>query len=136
MKINFTGTEIGSAIGRILLASLFILAGLNKIANYSVTLELMANKGLSPAFLLLPLAILFELGGGILVAVGRHGAAIAAILLTAFTITTNIYFHDFWHADASNRTIQLSLFLKNIAISGGLLFFAATQFRRSDTSTP
>ena len=112
--------------GRILIASLFILGGVSKIGNYAATLGLMDAAGLNPAALLLPLTIVLEVGGGLLVAIGGRWAVPAALALAAFTIATNLYFHDFWHVAPALKAIQLSLFFKNIAIIGALLFIAAT----------
>jgi len=112
-------------IGRILLASLFLLGGLNKILNYGATLESMELVGLAPAPFLLPFVIGLELVGGTLVTFGRKGAAMSAVTLALFTLATNFFFHDFWHMDGELAALELSLFFKNISIAGGLLFFAA-----------
>ena len=110
--------------GRIALASLFLLGGLNKVLNYNATLASMDAVGLSPAPLLLPLVIGLELIGGALVAVGRRGSTLAALALAMFTLSTNVFFHDFWNMDGNIAALELSLFFKNISITGGLLFFA------------
>lgn len=110
--------------GRIALASLFLLGGLNKVLNYAATLTSMEAVGLSPAPLLLPLVIGLELIGGALVAFGRRRAALAALALAMFTLSTNIFFHDFWNMDGDIAALELSLFFKNVSIAGGLLFFA------------
>nr|WP_070959403.1 DoxX family protein [Hyphomonas sp. Mor2] len=110
--------------GRIALASLFILGGLNKVLNYTATLASMEAVGLSPPPLLLPLVIGLELIGGALVGFGRRGATLAALALAMFTLSTNIFFHDFWNMDGDIAALELSLFFKNVSIAGGLLFFA------------
>lgn len=110
--------------GRIALALLFLLGGLNKILNYTATLASMEAVGLSPAPLLLPLVIGLELIGGALVAFGRRGAALAALALAMFTLSTNVFFHDFWNMDGDIAALELSLFFKNVSIAGGLLFLA------------
>lgn len=116
--------------GRIILASLFILAGLNKILNYEATLAMMRGAGLEPATLLLPPTILLELGGGALVAFGRRFAAFAAIALAGFTLVTNIVFHNFWSMQGPEAALQLSLFFKNVSIAGALLFIAGVVAKR------
>lgn len=110
--------------GRIGLASLFLLGGLNKILNYGATLDGMEAVGLSSASLLLPLVIGLEMGGGALVAFGRRGAPLAAIALAIFTLATNVFFHNFWSMEGERAALELSLFFKNVSIAGGLLFFA------------
>jgi putative oxidoreductase len=116
-------------LGRIVLASLFILGGLNKIMNYDATLAMIRGAGLEPAAVLLPPTILLELGGGLLLAFGRRFAALTALALAGFTIATNIVFHRFWVMSGPEAALQLSLFFKNISIAGGLLFVAGISAR-------
>ncbi|MEL7540235.1 MAG: DoxX family protein [Pseudomonadota bacterium] len=111
-------------VGRIGLASLFLLGGLNKILNYDATLASMQAVGLNPAGLFLPLVIALEVGGGALVALGRRGASLAAFVLAAFTISTNFFFHDFWTMEGDVAQLELSLFFKNVSIASALLFYA------------
>jgi putative oxidoreductase len=111
--------------GRILLASLFVLGGINKVLNYVPTLAMMNDAGLPFAQLLLPLTIGLELGGGVIVALGRKLAAPVALLLAAYTLVVNIVFHPFWALTGAASASQLSLFFKNISIIGGLLLVAA-----------
>jgi len=116
--------------GRIGLASLFLLGGLNKILTYDETLMRMVSVGLQPAEWLLPLVITLELVGGALVAIGRRFAALAAFALAGFTLMTNFAFHDFWAMEGERATLELSLFFKNVSIAGALIFFAGTMARR------
>jgi putative oxidoreductase len=111
-------------LGRVLLASLFILGGINKIVNYDATLAMMAGGGLEPATILLPLTILLELGGGLVVASGHRFSIYVALILAVFTIATNIIFHAFWTMTGPEAALQLSLFFKNISIAGALVYVA------------
>lgn len=117
--------RLGLLVGRVVLASLFVLGGINKLMNYDATLVQMSAVGLEPAGVLLPFVILLELGGGLAVAFGRWMAAIAAAALAVFTLATNIFFHDFWAMSGEMAQLELSLFFKNVAIAGGLLYVAA-----------
>lgn len=117
-------------IGRCLLASLFVLGGINKIINYGDTLESMSAAGLPAAASLLPLVIGLELVGGLLVASGRTRLApFAALALAAFTIATNFVFHEFWTMEGLEAELELSLFFKNISVAGGLIIVAAILLR-------
>lgn len=113
--------------GRLLLASLFLFAGVLKLTTYAQTGASMAAAGLEPVSLLLPATIALELGGGLLVAIGRRGAALAAFVLAIFTLATNYWFHDFWTMEGEVARLQGSLFLKNVAVAGGLLLLAGSQ---------
>jgi len=112
-------------MGRVLLASLFFLGGLNKVLNYGATLEAMTGAGLVPASIFLPLTILLEIGGALLIIFAHSKMRWAALSLAVFTVATNIVFHRFWDIQGPLRQLELSLFFKNIAIAGGLLVLAA-----------
>ncbi len=100
-------------IGRVLLAVIFIVSGWNKIAGYDGTVSYMQAFGL-PA-ILLPLVIALELGGGLALLAGVL-ARWAALALALFSIAAAAIFHS----DFADQ-IQMTMFLKNIAIAGGLL---------------
>jgi len=52
---------------------------------------------------------------------------IAALLLITFLVPATLIVHDFWRAVGTPVYVsQLLQFLKNTAITGGLLFMAAT----------
>ena len=115
------------AVGRVALASLFVLGGVNKLLNFSTTAQRMSVAGLVPAQLLLPLTIFLELGAGMLLARGGRWAWPAGLALALFTITTNVVFHRFWELSGPLRGLELSLFFKNISIAGALLYCAAAE---------
>ncbi len=103
--------------GRVLIASIFVMAGLNKISGYEGTQGYMEAMGVPGA--LLPLAILFEVGAGLAVIAGWWTRS-AAFALAGFSILTGIVFHF----DPGDQ-MQFTLFVKNIAIAGGFLFLVA-----------
>lgn len=106
-----------SLTGRILLALIFVTAGYSKIGGYDGTLQYMAAYGLPGV--LLPLVILAELGGGLALIVGFLTRT-AAAGLAVFSVVSAIIFHsDF------NDQMQGILFMKNIAMAGGLLYVVA-----------
>jgi putative oxidoreductase len=107
-------------VGRILLAILFIMSGFGKITGYDGTAAYMASKGLPMVGVLLPLTILTEFGGGILLAIG-YKARWAALALAGFTILAALIFHNFWAVEAAQKMAQQINFMKNVAITGGLL---------------
>ena len=110
-------TAYAAPLGRLLLAALFINAGWGKIAGYAGTAGYMESAGVPG--LLLPLVILVEFGGGILLAVGFQ-ARLAALALAGFTVLASLIFHSNF-ADQ----MQALMFLKNMSITGGLLFVVA-----------
>ena len=106
-----------SLTGRILLALIFVTAGYSKIGGYDGTLQYMAAYGL-PGFLL-PLVILAELGGGLALVAGFLTRTAAAGLAVVSVVSAMIFHSDF------NDQMQGILFMKNIAMAGGLLYVVA-----------
>ena len=100
---------------RILLAYNFIMAGIGKLGAeaYAGTQGYMQAMGVPGA--LLPLVILTELGGGLLLLVGFQ-ARLVAFLLAGFSLISAVIFH-YQPADQ----MQMIMFMKNLAIAGGLL---------------
>lgn len=98
--------------GRILLALIFIVAGFGKIGGYAGTQAYMESVGVPGA--LLPLVIATELGGGLMLAAGLLTRWVA-VALAGFTVIAALIFH-FDFADQ----IQSIMFMKNLAIAGGL----------------
>lgn len=107
------------AIGRLLLATIFIFSALGKLAAPAATIGYIASSGLPFAPLAYAAAIAIELGGGLLLVFGYQTRIVAAFM-AAFSIVTALAFH---HAFGDQN--QLLHFLKNIAIAGGMLQVAA-----------
>lgn len=107
-------------IGRVLLSVIFILAGFGKIGAFAGTAGYVASVGIPMAELVTVLVIILELGGGLLLLVGFK-TRIVAFLLAIFTILAALLFHN----NFSDQT-QMSIFLKNLAIAGGLFYVKAT----------
>ena len=110
--------------GRILLGLIFVMAGFGKLANPAGTVGYMAAYGMPYADMLVWPTGLLELGGGILLMIGWH-ARWAATALILFTIAATFIFHAFWNVDAAQMQMQQIMFLKNLAIIGGLLYVVA-----------
>jgi len=112
MKMN----KYSSVVARILLAHIFVLAGMNKIMGYAGTqgyMEMMGVPGM-----LLPLVIILELGGGLALIAGWQ-ARLVAYALAGFCVISALIFH---HNLADQ--VQMIMFMKNLAIAGGLLLIA------------
>ena len=104
--------------GRILMAQIFLMAGISKLgAGYGGTQAYMESMGVPG--MLLPAVIALELLGGIALVTGwftRHIAWALAI----FSVVAAVLFH----ANFSDQ-IQTILFMKNLALAGGLLVLAS-----------
>ncbi len=102
--------------GRILLAAIFLISGVQKVGGYAGTQAYMEGAGVPGA--LLPVVIALEVLGAIALIVG-YRTRIVALLVAAFTLVAAFVFHR------APDQMQQVLFLKNLAISGGLLILAA-----------
>lgn len=111
-------TGIIQLIGRIMLALIFIMAGIGKITDPAGTMGYMQSVGL-PGILLWP-TIALEVLGGLAIAAGFK-VRYAAFALAGFCVLSAILFHKNF-ADQ----MQMIMFMKNIAIAGGLLLLATS----------
>jgi putative oxidoreductase len=111
-------------VGRILLALLFLPAGLSKISGFSGTAGYIGSVGLPLPEVAAALAIVVEVGGALALIAG-FGTRFAAIALAVFTLVATFAFHNYWAMPADKVMIQQLMFFKNIAVVGGLLALAA-----------
>ena len=103
--------------GRILLGHIFLLAGINKLGEgYAGTAGYMDSMGIPGE--LLPAVIALEIIGGLMVIIGFK-VQWAAYALAGFSLLAAIIFH----ANFADQ-MQSILFMKNLAIAGGLLMLA------------
>ncbi|HEY8064687.1 MAG TPA: DoxX family protein [Methylosinus sp.] len=112
-------TNAFAFVGRLLIAVLFILGGLGKLAAPEATQGYIASVGLPAPLLGLVIAVVVEAGGGLLLLIG-YRARLVSLVLATFTLILAAIFHKNF-ADQN----QMIHFLKNIAIVGGLLQIVA-----------
>ena len=108
-------TSYAPTVGRLLLAAIFLISGVGKLLNPAGTIGYISAFGLPLPELGLVLAVIVEIGGGLLLIAG-YQTRIVALALAVFTLTAGIVFHS--NFGDQNQLIH---FLKNVAIVGGLL---------------
>ena len=108
-------------LGRICFSLIFVIAGASKIIAFDQTVQMMASSGVPAAQIMLVVAIIFELGGGILVFLGLF-TRFGGLLLFLFMIPVTFYFHPFWGMEGNQMVAQMQHFLKNLAMLGGALY--------------
>ena len=108
-------------VARLCLAAVFIFGGAAKIIFYDKTADYMSAHGFTAIPLFLIGAAIAELVGGLSLILGYKTRFGAAILLL-FLIPTTLIFHNFWLLSGPEQEIQQIMFLKNLAIFGGLLY--------------
>jgi len=108
--------KTGQLIARIFLAQIFLLSGIFKIGGYAGTQGYMEAMGVPG--MLLPLVIALEIGGGLALIAGWQTKWIS-LALAGFTLVAAVIFHN----NLADQMQQI-MFMKNIAITGGLLLLA------------
>lgn len=112
-------SDHAALIGRLFMSSLFLLYGYFKLTTFAGTTAYMAKLGLPVPALCAVLAIVIELGGGLLILVG-YQTRLVALGLAIYVLVAALIAHTQF-ADAA----QLTNFMKNMAIVGGCLAFVA-----------
>ena len=104
-------------IGRLLLAQVFLIAGIHKITAYTDTQGYMKAMGVPG--MLLPLVILLEVGGSLMLVFGWK-VRWAATGLGIFSLAAAaIFHHNFAHQ------IGMIMFMTDVSIAGGMFILAA-----------
>lgn len=111
-------------LGRILLALLFIPAGLGKLTGFEGSVAYSAANGMPMPQVAVGIALLIELVGGVALLLG-WGTRCAALALAFFSVVAVFFFHRFWGVPVEQAGLQQMFFYKDLAIAGGLLAFAA-----------
>jgi putative oxidoreductase len=105
-------------VGRVALGLIYLLGGLTWLLDFSPPIGFIASKGFPAAALLGWLALIFKLGGAILITLGLW-TRLGALMLVVFTLVTAFGFHPFWVEG------EYVTFMKELSMIGGLLVLAA-----------
>lgn len=117
---------VSTHLPRILLSVLFLFGGFNFLMNFDQT-QTMVAMGLTPwglaglALIATVLAIILKLGGSIMLLL-NYKTSYAAWMLIIFTVLATLLYHTNW--SGADAQMQITAFLKNLAIIGGLLLYA------------
>lgn len=106
---------------RVLLGLMFLLAGLSKFSNLEGAAGYITSGGLPMGYALAVLTAAFEVLASLALIIGFQ-ARYAALLLALFTLAASVLFHNFWAVAADKAYVQQLMFMKNLAVTGGLLF--------------
>lgn len=109
----------GVPIGRVLIGVLFAVAGYQKLTDIETFAGFVGMLGVPAPEVLAWVVVAIELLGGIALILGFM-TRIAAEVLLVFVLIATYLAHPIW-SDPS----QMGMFLKNLAVMGGLLYVAA-----------
>ena len=111
--------------GRVLLALYFVLPGIAKFISLERHIALMETHEMVMVPILLTLAGLLQIAGGLLLLMNRH-VVVCALGFAAMVLLINFNLHDFWNVyDGVNAERETQNFVKNVAVFAGLLVLAA-----------
>lgn len=108
-------------VGRVFMAAIFVFAGVMKIMDFSSTASMMTSMSIPMGEFVLVLAIIFELGGGLLLLFGWY-TRFATLLLLIFVVVVTFFFHSFWDYEGVAQIANIQHFMKNLFIFGALLY--------------
>ena len=124
LPVTTPAQDTMALVGRILIAALFIPAGWGKLMGFAGTVGYITSAGLPLPQVAAAIAVIVELGLGILLLVG-YKTRLVALLMAIFTVATAVFFHNYWAMPADKVMSNQMNFYKNLAIAGGMLAFAA-----------
>lgn len=111
--------SLAALAGRILIALIFLLSGIDKFVHYSGTLGYMTKAGLPFPQVLLVVSGVVEIACALAIIVGWK-TRLAALGLVIWMIPVTLIFHN----PAGGQEAMVH-FMKNVAITGGILMLAA-----------
>lgn len=110
--------------GRILLAPVFLLSGIGKLRGFEGTVAYISSAGLPLPAVAAAAALALEIVASVALILG-YRTRWAALALAAFSLVAAFLFHNYWAMPPADQIVQQIMFLKNLAIAGGLLMLAA-----------
>ena len=119
-----TGRDWCALLGRLLLAALFLPAGVEKLLDLQQTIAEVAKAGIPLPQIAGPLGAAVEAVAPLLLILGLF-TRLGALALILFTIVATYYFHHYWDMAGAERMTNQINFWKNAAVIGGLYYVLA-----------
>jgi putative oxidoreductase len=112
------------ALGRILLALIFVLSGIRQLGAVAATAATMTRHGIPAANLLVWGTVLVDLGGGLMLMTGLFARTVAFVLFL-YLIVLAVVFHAYWQATGDAMRTERSTFFEHVSMMGGMLYVVA-----------
>ncbi|OGA07164.1 MAG: hypothetical protein A3D95_06800 [Betaproteobacteria bacterium RIFCSPHIGHO2_12_FULL_69_13] len=119
--MNATAQSQLLLVARILFGVLFLVPGIRFAMTFGPTVAYFTRLGFPAPELMVWLAIIIEIVGGLVLITGWQ-TKWASWLLILYVVIATAMAHRFWEFDAAQQFNQLNHLLKNLAIIGGLLY--------------
>lgn len=121
-------------LARTALSSAYLIGGVQKLLDFQAAVAEQAHFGLQPAALWAVLAIVVELGGSLLLILGRL-VWLAAGMLSALTAIAMLVANNFWALEGHERFIALNAFFEHLGLIGGFALAAILAYRQKGVSS-
>ena len=108
-------------VARVLIGMLFLIYGVLQILRQAFYVSYMTKFGVPFPEALLVLAIVLEIGGGVLLVLGWK-TRWAVIALAIFTLAATYFFHRFWEMEQAAAAANMAHFFKNVALLGAFCY--------------
>ncbi|GHS84262.1 hypothetical protein PAGU2196_50960 [Pseudomonas sp. PAGU 2196] len=112
-------------VARILLMILFVVSGWAKLTGFDGTVSYMTSLGAPAPTIAAAVAVIMEFFVGIVLILGLYTRPLA-FLFALFVLGTALIGHPFWNMVDPERSANMTQFLKNLSIIGGLLLLAVS----------
>jgi putative oxidoreductase len=114
--------EWGPLAGRILISLIFLMSGLGKVFQFDGQVGYAASQGVPMASAAIAVSAVIEIAAALMIILG-YKARLGAAALFLWMIPVNLMMHAFWGiADQTWHQIHMIMFMKNLAMMGGMLF--------------
>jgi putative oxidoreductase len=124
MTVSTTTQNLLALIGRVLIVALFLPFGYNILTGFAGTVRYITSAGVPMPEVAAGIAVFVEVVLALLLLVGYQTRWVA-LAIAIFAFVVSFVFHPFWAVSAAQVVAQKTNFLKNMAITGGLLSVVA-----------
>lgn len=111
-------------LGRVFISGVFLWGAYEKVKNWNATMTHLKSKSVPQVNIVAPVSIALKILGGLSVLLGWH-AHIGALLLLIVAVPSAIWLHAFWKIHGPEHNIEKAIFMKEVAVIGGLLLLLA-----------
>lgn len=124
MVFETAGTAEAFLLARILFGGVLAFLGVNHFLNAESMTGYAQAKGLPAPGLAVIASGVMLVAGGLGLVTGAFPVLTAGMLLV-FLVVTTLTMHDFWAVSEEEKQDEMTAFLKNVAMIGGLLVLFA-----------
>ncbi len=123
--MNDVVKEWGPLVGRVMLSLIFLMSGLGKVFQFDGQVGYAASQGVPMASAAIAISAVVEIAAAVMIILG-YKARLGAAALLLWMIPVNFLMHAFWGmTDPTWKQIHMIMFMKNLAMMGGMLLIIA-----------